>query len=287
VFYYACLHFLYRREESESGTRFRPFNAFSATPPEGWDAHAKYLDAFGVRDAFLQVKTPEEAINFLRDTGLFHPSNPRVITWDTFQRWRDYAEAMHIGKSRAALLAKELPSDIPPPLVAGESSIQMHRMAYGYYDHSYFGTPPDKGELPDWVEEDIRLQAANTAVTEEGRELKIKTHRERFVAGRHHNNDQQYKLEQQFKEPAPDSYRIAIANASDPGKSQYWLVFEVGSTLEAIAAANYIDRIGGITHEKCPVCGKAFPIRSQKKKKTCDDKCQDTLKHRNAKKPKN
>jgi len=273
--YRAHLYILYRREDRGPETRFISYNAVEKPGDfEAFEAFTKPLDAFKILDAFLNVKSPDEALHFLRDTGVFlaHESGP--LTWSVFERWQRFAESMRNADSRTALLAKVLPADLPESLKDAEDIGQLHRMARGYIDNTYLGAR--EPEPPAWFVtgrlKDVKGAKARAATLETIK----KDHRDfmRWQA------TIQGEMAQQFIEPRPETYSIAFPKAATGENYRPHLVFDVHSTLEAIAAAIYVERIAGVVWSKCPVCGNSFKIGSQKGKRTCDRKCQDALKKR-------
>jgi hypothetical protein len=65
------------------------------------------------------------------------------------------------------------------------------------------------------------------------------------------------------------------------------LFITVKTTLEAIAAANYADRIHGVEYRECKECRKLFKLGVHKKRKYCDrERCKNSAHQRDRRKRK-
>jgi hypothetical protein len=60
-------------------------------------------DAFAIRDNFLKIKTPSEALDFLSQTGQFSPLHFN-LTWSEFQRWRRFAWTLEDERRRGRVV---------------------------------------------------------------------------------------------------------------------------------------------------------------------------------------
>jgi hypothetical protein len=91
VIYHPCDEVVsFERQGEEIVFRFR------ASDLQRWESWATF-DAFALRETFLAIKTPGEALDLLNISGFFHygreetpTEGPRsTLTWSQFQRWQE------------------------------------------------------------------------------------------------------------------------------------------------------------------------------------------------------
>lgn len=257
---------------------------------ESWTE--EHLDAYKIRDEFLQVGSPRQALDFLRDTGEFLPyADP--ISWKDFLRWQNLAEIVIEHKSLAALVkamfAGQPKEDLDP---SGELE-QILKLLTGEYQHTYF----KKEEWQPSSEELASIKRSSEETPRQAERMYMES-LQAIEKGRAIKRERQQGLESWFYAPPPSSYSIELAprnptaefiqNMRRGGALVDYvhpledlfptLVIRPSCTLHAIAASIYADRIAGVRSGKCPGCGKWFEVESQKTKKYCGDTCRERLK---------
>ena len=175
--------------------------------------------------------------------------------------------------------SQHIPSKVPPLVFKRvlrdvEDLEQLRLLASGSTDHTYLGNGDP--EPPPWFGIGYLSDIGKL-------EPRVRTPSQRksdhldFV---YREKKKQCEQAQQFIAPRAETYRIMFPKNTSVVSYRPYLVFDLDSTLEAIAAAIYVERVAGIIWSKCPVCGNAFKVGSQKNKQTCSRKCQDANKKR-------
>ena len=229
-------------------------------------------DAFALRDSFLTVVNPTEALHFLREAGDFALDGTEM-TWTIFQRWQTYARAMHVREEREAVLgAAELPQ---VHNATYREMVRMTRMrlssrADSPEPHTYFSERTPYPTSGDRWDELTRYERA-VSETAEGAGLRIEATKQHLQAGEELGAQWQRELEAQFVSPVPGTYRVEWETERPA------IVFHPRCALEAIANAIQVDRLAGLRYTRCSKkrCGRIIPIGDQKGKQYCNRLCRD------------
>jgi predicted nucleic acid-binding Zn ribbon protein len=264
----------------------------------------EHLDAYKIRDEFLKVTTPRQALDFLRETGSFLPDGADV-SWIDFRRWQRFAETAIEHTKLVEFMEASFSQKPTEKLDPSGELKQISLMLTGIYPHSYFGD--SKQSLS--TEDSAKLRRSVEITSENLREAE-RNYREILESiekGQAHTRDRQRTLETWFYEPPDFAYSIKFI-PKNPDEKLFRnirrggalvdylhpredlapiLVIKPACTCEAIAAAIYADRLAGVQSEKCPGCGHRFEVGSQKNKTYCSDKCRERLKKRRRRKPNN
>jgi hypothetical protein len=264
-------------------------------PEQSW--RVEHLDVYKIRDEFLALRTPREALNFLRETGRFLPGGTDV-SWRDFERWQRYAEIVMERKQLIEFMKASFSQRSTAKIDPSGDLKQISLMLTGIYPHNYFGRS-EQSLSPETLAS-LRRSAEITSKTPHEAERNYREtlngmEKERDVA-----HDRQRTLETWFYEP-PDSACSIKFIPRHPDEEFFRniqrggalldyihpledlipvLVIKPACTVEAIAAAIYAERLAGIKCEKCPGCGFWFEVGSQQKKTYCSEKCRERLKKR-------
>jgi hypothetical protein len=237
----------------------------------------RLLNAYAARDEFLGIKDWSEALEFLGRTGIFSPLG-HSITWSEFQRWQRFASLVQEHDGLAATMRSGNWS--------GENG-EVLKALTGIYQTSFFA-PPMSPET-----ETERKWRANSDVVEMIRE------------GQAHHERMLRELYAWFREPAASASSIQWVPKNPVDKQSVWrqvqqqsgamlefllpqselqpvLLIRPQTTLHAIAAAIYGDRIHGIEYRACEMCNALFKLGSHREKKYCDrERCKNRAHQRN------
>jgi hypothetical protein len=233
------------------------------------------LNVFTVRDEFLKVKTPGEALDFLTATGEFYPLND-TIRWSEFKLWQRFT---HLVQEH-----NELASAMKCGDRSGEHTEALKALT-GIYPSRFF-------ELPHNAESDLDKQWRNDPeigeMIREGEALEVKCRRD-LCAWFHNPAGEACSIEWIPKEGEINedltrklqSGRAMIEFLLPREELRPVLVIRTRYTLQAIAAAIYADRIQGVEYRTCSVCNALFKVGAHKNKKYCDrERCKNTAHQR-------
>lgn len=231
-------------------------------PDEEWNDVPR--DAYALRDEFLKINSPGEALEFLAATGDFSPLHYE-IGWSEFQLWQRFAYLVQEHEQLAVMMqSKEWTGELGEVLKA----------LTGIYPSSFFNLPrePETSLEKRW-REDPKFFAA----IKEG---------ERF--------DDQIKKElcSWFRKPSNKATSIEWIPEDDAitedllqklqrggsmmefllprAKLRPVFLIQARYTLQAIAAAIYGDRANGVEYRQCCGCFSLFKLGSHKDKRYCD-----------------
>lgn len=256
--------------------KWQKFKLFHLTDRAFKRSPKRFLNAYAIRDEFLRVKTPSEALEFLSNAGRFGPGDDS-ITWERFERWQ-----------RLAYLVQEhnvLASAMSAGRRRGEA-VEVLKLLVGDHRSSFFESC-DAPESP--FEADFRAQPEYADVNREYDQAVQELH---------------MHLCSWFREPPSEACsimwlpRASVYKRNDdfrrknrPGTLPEYLLphedlnpffsIEVSCALEAIAAAIYVDRIQGTEYRTCSVCSSLFELGAHKDRKYCDrERCKNTANQR-------
>ena len=227
-------------------------------------------NAYAIRDEFLRVKTPEQAPEFLRKNGEFSPLSDS-ITWSEFRRWQRFAYLVQEHNQLAAAMNDGLR--------IGECA-EILKALTGYYHSSFF----DGSEIPQTPAEaefDARIMRDHPEIHSGVKE------------GELHQERSRRELWGWFRQPPEKACSIEWIPKSQEAEQAVMQKMQAGgamieyllpqeqlqpvlfirpqTTLQAIAAAIYADRIQGVKYRTCDWCGNLFPIGGHNNKKYCDN----------------
>lgn len=236
----------------------------------------KPLNAYAVRDEFLKVKAWSEALEFLGSTGAFLPLGD-TLTWSEFQRWQ-----------RIAYLVQEH-TELAKAMQRGDRSGELSEVLKaitGIYPSSFFDFPrePESALEAKW-----RADPKTRSMIEKGEAL--------YEQKRHASWNW-------FREPPAQACSIQWVPKRKEDEQAVWnnlqrggamieyllpqealqpvLLIRPGTTIQAIAAAIYGDRIHGVEYRVCKVCKSLFKLGAHKDRKYCDrERCKNTAHQRN------
>jgi hypothetical protein len=241
---------------------------------EEWEERP--LNAYALRDEFLGVNEWSEALEFLGSTGIFSPLG-RSITWSEFQRWKRFASLVQEHDGLAATMQSGK--------WGGENG-EILKALTGIYPTSFFDTPvPPESE----IERKWRADPQIARMVREGQ-----GHHERSLR----------ELCAWFREPPASASSIQWVPKNPEDKQSVWRKLQQGgtmlefllpqsalkpvllirpqTTLQAIAAAIYGDRVYGVEYRTCEMCHALFKLGSHKEKKYCDrERCKNRAHQKN------
>jgi hypothetical protein len=250
------------------------------------ERHAHYCEeveqnAFDIRDEFLKLKTPTEALDFLGKTGQFSRLH-RSLTWDELRLWQRFVYLIqeHSELARAAVAGER----------TGECA-EVLKALTGYYDSSFFdgsrSAPASPSEAV-WFERQIERNPELKHYLDEGERWKTKITRE---------------LYRWFLKPAGNACSVEWMPKDPPNDGELLHKLQAGGamiefllpraelrpvflirpayTLEAIAATLFADRANGIEYRSCECCHELFLVGKRKNKLYCNqERCKNTAHQR-------
>jgi len=248
-------------------------HVFSFTDVKEDDPNAHFSDerhrnAHAVRDAFLGVKTPIEALDFLSNTGRFSPLDQK-ITWGEFQRWQRFA---YLVQLHTPLMAATIEGQL-----SGEH-VEVLKALTGdsIFRSSFFDIP----ETPEEFEPFARLLRDPPEMVSG------------IQAWRRIQEQRQCELWEWFHQPplsiewisaSKEAEQRAMLHFKEKGFGPWMIEFLLAKkelrpvilirpayTLQAIAAAIYADRITGVEYRVCSSCERLIKIRAHGTKAYCD-----------------
>lgn len=224
-------------------------------------------NAHAIRDQFLNVKEWHEAYDFLLNSGRFSPLNMR-LTFSEFRRWQRFAELVKLHSSLADATNEAQ--------LSGECS-EVLRALSGNYPSSFFDIPkpPDEADsraqlLHDYPEAAPEIQ--------EGMRVQERRRRELWSWFR------QPPCSIEWIPRSREAEQRAMQHFTSKGIGPWMMEFLLPKTelrpvilirptytLQAIAAANYADRIQGVEWRKCKweKCPETFRVGSRKNQRFC------------------
>jgi hypothetical protein len=252
----------------------RAFTDDEGRKGEQWSDEPR--DASVVRDEFLKVKTPSEALDFLSATGEFSPLGD-TIRWSEFKLYQRFASLVQEHNQLASAMSSGLRS--------GEYAEALKALT-GIYPSRFF-------DLPQKPESDLEKRWRKDPVAgpliREGEAV---------------NERQRRELWTWFREPPGGACSIQwIPKDAESNKALFRKLQAGGAmieylvpretlrplflirarfTLQAIAAAIYADRIQGAEYRTCSVCNSLFRVGAHRDKKYCNrEQCKNTAHQRN------
>jgi hypothetical protein len=234
-------------------------------------------NAFEIRDEFLKLKTPSEALDFLTNTGQFSPLD-FTLRWSELQRWQrfTYLVQEHVQLARA----------MDEGLRVGECAEALKALS-GSYDSAFFDLEDPKSAVADrfWREEQVRRHPELTEYVREGERI---------------NAERKRQVGSWFRQPAGNACSIEwIPKTLQPDDDELARKLQAGGamieylvprdnlrpvflirpaySLEAIAASVFADRANGVEYRSCKYCEELFLVGSHKNKLYCSKaRCKNT-----------
>lgn len=220
-------------------------------------------NAYAIRDEFLRIKTPEKAPEFLRKTGRFCPLSDR-ITWEEFKRWQRFAYLVQEqGQLRAAM--NESPW-------SGECGEVLNALT-GLYPSSFFDGYEIPCEENEWYSKYLRDHPKLPAMMHEGRQTRESYHRTVCEWFRQPPFSIEWlpksqEIEQEIRQKRQRGGAM-IEFLLPKERLQPVLFIRPTTTLTAIAAAIYAERIQGVEYRTCLWCGDLFKVGKRSTKTFC------------------
>jgi hypothetical protein len=232
-------------------------------------------NAFAIRNEFLKLKTPSEALDFLTKTGQFFPLDS-TLSWSELQKWQRFTYLVQEHSELARAMEEGTRT--------GECAEALKALS-GMYDSEFFDLPDSKSALEDqfWFEERVKRHP----------ELK----------------DSLRQVWSWFRQPAGKACSIEwIPKKSRPNDDKLVRKLQAGGamieylvaredlrpvflirpeySLEAIAASVFAERANGVEYRSCEYCKELFLVGSHKNKLYCSkERCKNTAhQHRKRKK---
>lgn len=253
-----------------------------------------------IRDEFLRisVKEPDRVSDFLMNTGVFSPLSD-TITSGEFERWQQFAKLVQVHTQLSVALNDAMNDPTNPAKWTGECA-EVLKALYGYYPNSFF----DGCEIPqtfaetEFVARYLREHAEIVPKFEQGRHRQERRRRElwrwfrqppsaiEWIPGSLEAEQKVFKTRIDQKSGLPVLDVEASPCVRGGVMIEYLLpkqeltpviVIRPTYTLQAIAAAIYVDRIKGVEYRECDwhKCGAVFKIGDQPNKIYCSERCGD------------
>jgi hypothetical protein len=238
-------------------------------------------DAFAIRDAFLKLETPSEALDFLSKTGQFSPLHA-TISWKEFQRWQHFAYLI--------MEHSQLASVMNNGQLTGECAEALKALS-GIYDSSFFDVPEADFDISSRVslEHEVNRHPEIRNSLQES-ELKMTQRRRELWSWFRQPNGNACSIEWIPTNERPRDDELIRKLQAGGAMIEYLVnrdrlrpVFLVrpSYTLQAIAAAIFADRANGVEYRQCELCKDLFRVGSHKNKLYCDKKsCKNTAHQR-------
>jgi len=137
------------------------------------------LDAFAIRELFLQIRTPEEALDFLSATGIFRSEGEVPVRWSELQLWQELIrlrmteatlDPSPLRDSPTGTLGRKWP-DLPPhflPILRDLSDDEQSRLSGIWDTYTIEARPsksdPNRMELYAYVDGTTTLEAMLSVV---------------------------------------------------------------------------------------------------------------------------
>lgn len=236
-------HFLRRK-----GNDWRlGFSLRKGQPDQGEIRETTNLDPYAIRDAFEAVNSPEAAVKFLSEAGVFWPWE--TVLYSQFREWQEFFRWLRLERESA----------IKTPM--GEKA---WKTAAGFKNQFFTGTDSEftrarfqGAEMPkealheNEIKDSEALRALRRfALLPEGWDRD----RVRVSLGWYDPKDNH--------EPENWKDRRKTAPKGGAMRREPFLRIEARNILEAIAATIYVDKAHRLRHGKCKHCGKIFKIES-------------------------
>lgn len=249
----------------------RSFNAEDGHIGQHWDD--KILNAYAVRDEFLKIKNWDEALDFLCRTGAFSPLG-HPVTWAWFQRWQRFAYLVQEHDGLAAMMHKHNWS--------GEEGEALKALT-GIYPTLFFDVPepPEMESDARWNEYPEFVQAVRESEASQKRKLSelctwFRTPPTAIQWFPKNPKRNRHLLQEMQRGGAMLEYMLPQCEL------QPVLLISAPTTLQAIAAAIYGDRIQGVEYRTCEMCKRLFRLGAHREKKYCDrELCKNRAHQRN------
>ncbi len=236
-------------------------------------------DAYFLRAAFEKIDSPTAALAFLNQAGAFIPHRDR-FTWAEFQRWQRMVVLCREHETLAAAMrAGER---------IGEAAEVLKALSDPAYGSSFLAGTEEKDEDVERSPTRLRLPS-DPSVPEnirQGEELQERCNKE---------------LLQWFRRPPSEAVTVELGPAKGPDQElrdqmnrggamieflrpmdelRPFLVIRPFSSLQAIAATIWADRIAGIRYQVCPVCMQLYKLPRNKTKDYCGKRCKGVASQR-------
>jgi len=241
---------------------------------ERWEQLGR--NAHAVRDEFLRVKHPIEALDFLSNAGLFSPLND-WITWSEFQRWQRFAELVQLHTPLATATNEAQFSGECAEILKALTGDRIFRS-------SFFDGCASSRTVAQIKSEDEGLARAYNdhpelrSAVEKGRRLQESQRRELWKWFH------QPPLSIEWIPSCEEAEQRAMQSFQNKGFGPWMMEFMLPKkelrpvilirpryTLQAIAGAIYADRIHGVEWRKCKweECPDTFRVGSRKNQEFC------------------
>jgi hypothetical protein len=243
-------------------------------------------NAHAIRDAFLRVKTPIEALGFLSDTGEFSPLS-NTITWSNFLKWQRIAYLVQEHEQLASALA-----------IANWNSEcgEVLKALMGSHEGSFFESSGFTQTLPIEDTPEHRQKEYSNAKLQRIQELRWRKLWSWFLNPPHstewipNSQEAKQKLLKMWNDERTGLLFFLDANLDvSPGarggaliefllpkeERQKVILVRPNYTLQAIAAAIFADKANGVGYKKCgwEKCNELIRIGLHKDKLYCGDRC--------------
>lgn len=254
------------------------FNRRSKDNPERFEWDELPRNAHAIRDEFLKIEHPIEALDFLSNTGRFSPLS-LDLTWSEFQRWQRFARLvqLHTPLMTATIEGQR----------SGECVEVLKALTGESVFHSSFFDGCKIPQTPEMAEFDARMMREHPEIIpdiQEGRRLQERLHRE--LCSWFH----QPPVTIEWVPCSEEAEQRAIQQLQNKGFGPWMMdfllpkkelrpviVIRPAYTLQAIAAAIYVDRIKGVEWRKCKreKCPETFRVGAREKQKWCSTTCRE------------
>jgi hypothetical protein len=241
-------------------------------------------NAFAIRDEFLKIQSPSEALDFLAKTGQFSPLD-FTVTWREIRKWQrfTYLVQEHTQLARAMNERQR----------TGECAEALKALS-GIYESSFFtlsSLPESLSETSSRLrfEEQVRRnRELNRSLQEGERDEFLK--RRALCSWFRQPPGEARSIEWIPKSTHPEDEKLIRKLRAGGAMIEYLvprdrlqpiLLIRPAYTLEAIAASIFADRANGVEYRSCECCKELFPIGSHKTKLYCNkERCKNTAHQR-------
>jgi hypothetical protein len=231
---------------------------------ERWEQLGR--NAHAVRDEFLRVKHPIEALDFLSNAGLFSPLND-WITWSEFQRWQRFAELVQLHTPLATATNEAQFSGECAEILKALTGDSIFRSSF--FDGCKIPKTAAQIESETIFSRTLNDDPELRSAVEKGRQLQASMRRE-LLKWFH-----QPPLSIEWIPSSEEAERRAMQHLQNRGFGPWMMEFLLPKeelrpvilikpkhALQAIAAAIYADRIHGVEWRKCKwrKCPETFRV---------------------------
>ena len=220
-------------------------------------------NAFAIRDQFLRLTAPGEALDFLSKTGQFSPIHSR-LTWNELQRWQRFVYLVQEHSE----LARAMDAGIQ----TGEHA-EVLKALTGMYESSFFGSLDSLGSTPKPSPGERHTILARRRICSWFRQPAGEASSIEWMSKRHLDDDALIRKLRaggamiEYLVPRTDLRPVFLIRPT--------------CTLEAIAATLFADRANGIEYRSCECCHELFLVGKRKNKLYCNQaRCKNTAHQR-------